>query len=180
MLLPSPYKNKCFLCYVFVYIKVVARWLRAYCPRIPYFVQCKIYKQSPLMKPTLTGWGGLTKRFQPAHQQEEVVKAMLLRSSRTNKFSLCQCQRLDSKRKTLDWSSLLHFSIFPSLVGFRARPTYIVYQYISPFAGSICHIVFSPVCQLLEVRLWRWNMTFLETEMKELRKSTRYNIHNTR
>ena len=60
VLLPSPCKNKCFLCYVFVYIKVIARWLRAYCPRIPYFVQCKIYKQSPSMKPTLTRWEGLS------------------------------------------------------------------------------------------------------------------------
>ena len=49
------------------------------------------------MKPTVM-WSGayLTKRFQSVHQQEEVVGAMLLRSSRTNGSSYILCQGLDS------------------------------------------------------------------------------------
>ena len=48
------------------------------------------------------------------------------------------------------------------------------------FAGAIYHIVFSPICQLLGFCLWRWDMTFLETEVKELGRSTYSNTHNTR
>ena len=44
----------------------------------------------------------LTKRFQPVHQQEELVGAMLLRLSRTNGSPLCLCQRLNSKWKNLN------------------------------------------------------------------------------
>ena len=57
------------------------------------------------------------------------------------------------------------------------------------------HIVFSPVCACWSFHLWRrnmtfldtemkeiWrcNMTFLDTEMKELGRSTQHNTHNAR
>ena len=48
------------------------------------------------------------------------------------------------------------------------------------FASAIHHITFSPVCRLREFCLWRWNTTFLETETKEVGRSTWYNTHNIR
>ena len=62
--------------------------------------------------------GGVSKRFQPLHQQEELVGAMQLRLNRTN-------------RSSLDYSSLRVFSIFSSFIGFGSRSTCILYQYIS-------------------------------------------------
>ena len=42
-------------------------------------------------------------------------------------------------------------------------------QYISSFFRlAVHHIVFSPVCACWSFHLWRRNMTFLDTEMKEL------------
>ena len=64
------------------------------------------------------GGRGVSKRFQPVHQQEELVGAMQLRLNRTN-------------RSSLDYSSLLVFSIFSSFIGFGSRSTCILYQYIS-------------------------------------------------
>ena len=49
-----------------------------------------------------------------------------------------------------------------------------------PFAGEIYHIVFYPICRRLEFRLWGWNMTFLETKIKELGRSALNNTHKTR
>ena len=48
-----------------------------------------ILSPSPSMKLTLTQCEGayLTKRLHPVHQQEQLVEAMLLRSSRTNRSS---------------------------------------------------------------------------------------------
>ena len=47
--------------------------------------------------------------------------------------------------------------------------TYILYQYISSFRRlPIYHILFSPVYTRWSFRLWRWNVTFLDTEIKEL------------
>ena len=40
--------------------------------------------------------------FHPAHQQVELVRAMRLRSTRTNRSASCLCQGLDSKLKNLD------------------------------------------------------------------------------
>ena len=77
------------------------------------------------------------------HQQEELVGAMLLRSTRANRSSLCLCQGLDSKLKNLDESSLLIFSILSSLVGFSSVLTYILYQYISSFCCPSIYISFS-------------------------------------
>ena len=106
------------------------------------------------------------------HQQEELVGAMLLRSTRTNKYSLCLCYGLDSKLKNLHQSSLLIFSIFSSLFGFSSGPTYILYQYMPPFRRpSIYYIVFSPLCGGWSLRLLRWHLTFSDTEMKELGRS---------
>ena len=106
------------------------------------------------------------------HQQEVLVGVMLLLSTRTNRSSLCLCQGLYSRMKNLDKSSLLIFSIFSSLVGFSSGSTYILYQYISSFRWpSIYHIVFSPVCTDWIFRLWKWNMTFSDMEMKELSRS---------
>ena len=39
--------------------------------------------------------------------------------------------------------------------------------------------VFSPARVHWSFRLWRWNMTFSDTEMKELGSGTAYNTHNT-
>ena len=49
----------------------------------------RVYKtMPPSMKTTLRRWGGyVTKTFQPVHQQEELVWAMLLRSIITNRSS---------------------------------------------------------------------------------------------
>ena len=106
------------------------------------------------------------------HQQEELVGVMLLLSTRANRSSLCLYQGLDSRMNNLDKSSLLIFSIFSSLVCFSSGSTYILYQYISSFRWpSIYHIIFSPVCTDWSFRLWRWNMTFSDTEMKELGRS---------
>ena len=97
---------------------------------------------------------------------------MLLRSTRTNKYSLCLCYGLDSKLKNLHQSSLLIFSIFSSLFGFSSGPTYILYQYMPPFRRpSIYYIVFSPLCGGWSLRLLRWHLTFSDTEMKELGRS---------
>ena len=60
------------------------------------------------------------------------------------------------------------------------RGRLISYINISSFAGAIYRIIFSPVCQLLEFRFWRWITTFLEMEIKEFGRSTWYNTHNTR
>ena len=59
--------------------------------------RCKIQQSSPplppLMIPTLTRLRELIllRGFNPVHQQEELVGAMLLRSTRTSRYSLCQC-----------------------------------------------------------------------------------------
>ena len=58
-------------------------------------------------------------------------------------------------------------------------PTYILYQYISSFHGTIYQFVFSLVCAWWSSCLWRWNMTLLDTEMKELNRSTQHNTQNT-
>ena len=42
------------------------------------------------------------------------------------------------------------------------------------------HIVPSPVAVGWSFRLWRWNMTFSDTEMMELGRKHPTNIHNTR
>ena len=44
----------------------------------------------------------LLRGFHPAHQQVELVGAMRLRSTRTNRSAYCLCQGLDSKLKNLD------------------------------------------------------------------------------
>ena len=44
----------------------------------------------------------LLRGFRPAHQQVELVRAMRLRSTRTNRSAYCLCQGLDSKLKNLD------------------------------------------------------------------------------
>ena len=54
----------------------------------------------------------LLRGFRPAHQQVELVRAMRLRSTGTNKSVSCFFQGLDSMLKNLDQSSLLIFSIF--------------------------------------------------------------------
>ena len=40
--------------------------------------------------------------FRPVHQQVELVRAMRLRSTKTNRSAYCLCQGLDSKLKNLD------------------------------------------------------------------------------
>ena len=51
-------------------------------------------------------------------QREQLVGAALLRPIRTNRSCLtCRCQFPDSRKKKLDYSSLLIFSIFSLLVG---------------------------------------------------------------
>ena len=110
-----------------------------------------------------------------------LVGAMLQRSTTTNRSSLYLCQGLDSKLKDLDWSSLLIFSIFSSLVGFSSGTTYILYQYISSFRWPLIYdTVFSAVCASWSFRLWRWKMTFSDTEMKKLGRSPRNNTHSKR
>ena len=98
---------------------------------------------------------------------------MLLRSIRANRSSICYNQGPDSKLKNLDQSSLLIFSIFSLLVEWL---TYILYQYASYFRGAIYQTVFSPLCAHWSFRLWGYleviYMTFLETEMKKLGRST--------
>ena len=111
-------------------------------------------RKYPLGETHLDAVRGLIKLrgFNPVHQQEELVGAMLLRSTRTNRSSLCQCQGLDSKLKNVDYSSLLIFSIFSQLAGLKSAPTYILYQYISSFRWPwIYHIVFSSVCFVFRV-----------------------------
>ena len=93
----------------------------------------------------------LTKGFRPVRQQRELVGATQLRSIRLN----------SSK-----W-------IFASVVDLLSGRL-ISYIKINH------HIVFCPVVGVLEFRLWRWNMTFLEMEMKELGRNTWKNTHNTR
>ena len=44
----------------------------------------------------------LPRGFHPAHQQVELVRAMQLLSTRTNRSAYCLCQGLDSKLKNLD------------------------------------------------------------------------------
>ena len=44
----------------------------------------------------------LLRGFRPAHQQVELVRAMRLRSTRTNRSASCLCQGLDSRLKNLD------------------------------------------------------------------------------
>ena len=48
------------------------------------------------------------------------------------------------------------------------------------FVPWIYHIVSLQFVGGLEFCLWRWHMTFSDTEMKELGKSTQINIPNTR
>ena len=99
---------------------------------------------SPLMKLTLTWWGGyLTKRFRPVRQQGE-LGATQLHSSRT--------------------------SIFSSLAD--SRSIYILSQYVWTFRQCIYHIVLFPVMDGPESRLWRWNMIDSETEIKGLSRGT--------
>ena len=66
----------------------------------------KYTARTPFMKPTLMEWGGLTKRFQPVHQQKELIRAMLLCLSRTNKSFYVLCQGLDSILKLIVTFSL--------------------------------------------------------------------------
>ena len=126
----------------------------------------------PRWNPPWRGEGGyLTKRFRPVCQQGELFGAVQLRSSRTNRSSLCWCQGVNSKWK-IRVASL-------SLVSFRHLSVLIWGRLISYI--SICHLFagcqyimsfsLNFVC-VLEFCLRRWNMTFLETEMKELSRST--------
>ena len=64
---------------------------RMYLTKYFYKYAQKIQKQPPTLNEThldaVRGEGArLTKRFQPAHQQEELVGVMQLRLSRTNRF----------------------------------------------------------------------------------------------
>ena len=72
---------------------------------------------------------------------------------------------------SLSLISFLHLSVLWS----GRLTSYIKIYHL--FVTRIYHINFSPVSEL-EFRLWRWNMTFLDTEMKELGRST--HIHKTR
>ena len=56
--------------------------------------------------------------------------------------------------KNLDKSSLLTFSF--SLRQFVEWPTYVLYQYIWSFCGTIYHTVFFPVCARGGFRPWTW------------------------
>ena len=72
---------------------------------------------------------------------------------------------------SLSLISFLHLSVLWS----GRLTSYIKIYHL--FVTRIYHINFSPVSEL-EFRLWRWNMTFLDTEMKELGRSI--HIHKTR
>ena len=126
----------------------------------------------PRWNPPWRGEGGyLTKRFRPVRQQGEPFGAMQLRSSRTNRSSLCWCQGLNSKWKirvaSLSLVSSRHLSvlIWDRLISYiNICHLFAGCQYIMSFSLNFVFV--------LEFCLRRWNMTFLETEMKELSRST--------
>ena len=93
----------------------------------------KLHEQSPLLKPTLTWWGSLSKRFHPMRQQEELVGATQLHLSRTNGSSYDNAKDLVQSGRIQIRVSLLIFSIFWSLVDSLSGPTDILYQYILSF-----------------------------------------------
>ena len=134
------------------------------------------------MKPTLTWLGGLSNlevSTQCINKKSLSERCCYVRSEQTdllyaNAKGLIQIWRIEIRAASL---SLVSFRP----VGFGSRPTYILYQYISSFRGpSIYHIVFSRVCGGWSFPLWRWNLTFSDTEMKELGTRTQIVIHNTR
>ena len=85
---------------------------------------------------------------------------------------------INSKWKIIVASlSVVSFRYFSVLDGGRLTSNISIYHL---FASQIYHIVFSPVCQLLEFRLWMWNMAFFEMEITELGRSTWNDTHNTR
>lgn len=58
----------------------------------PLTVDCYFINTSK-MKHTLTWWGGfIKKKFRPVNHGEELLEATLLRSSKSNVSSVCQCQ----------------------------------------------------------------------------------------
>ena len=64
----------------------------------------QLQQKAPLDETHLDAVRGLIvlRGFRPAHQQVELVRAMRLRSTRTNRSASCLCQGLDSKLKNLD------------------------------------------------------------------------------
>ena len=125
-----------------------------------------------------TSWGSQeacpTKRFHPVHQQGELVgDATKFEQNKWMSFMFMpRTLPRNSKCKNLDKSNLLILSTFLSLVGLTSLwPMYILYLYISSFCRVQYIILFSlQFVDLLEFRLWRWNMTFLK--MKELDRNT--------
>ena len=67
----------------------------------------------------------LSRGFHPAHQQVELVRAMQLRSKRTNRSAYCLCQGLDSKLKLTEYSQQKiidpNFSRMPKTYTHRQR-----------------------------------------------------------
>ena len=88
-----------------------------------------------------------------------------------NSKNVIQSKRILIWVASLSLVSFLHLSVLWS----GRLTSYIKIYHL--FVTQIYHINFSPVSEL-EFRLWRWNMTFLDTEMKELGRST--HIHKTR
>ena len=86
--------------------------------------------------------------------------------------------------KNLDESSRFICSIFSSLVGLWRADLYPISIYIifSRNAAKMIpdHIVPSPVAVGWSFRLWRWNMTFSDTEMMDFGRKHATNIYNTR
>ena len=128
----------------------------------------------PRWNPPWLGEGAyLTKRFCPVRQQGELLGGTQLRSTRTSKSSLCQCQGLDSNRRieirvsSLSLVSFRHLSVLSSG---RLISSVNIYHL---FKCQIYHIVSLQFVGELEFPLWRWNTTFSDTEMKELGRSTR-------
>ena len=115
----------------------------------------------------------LTRRFQPSASKRRARCSDAASFNKDKQIFFMPMPRTCSlKLKNLDQSSLLIFSIFSLLVGFSLGPTYILYPYISSFRGADYIKSFSLQFKAVwSFRLWRWNMTFSKTEMKELGRS---------
>ena len=62
----------------------------------------------------------------------------------------------------------------------RSRLISYINMYIFLQVANISQCFLSSLTACWSFRFWTWNMTFLDTEMKELGRSTQYNTHNTK
>ena len=128
---------------------------------------------SPSMKPTLTWWGGLSNQeVSPGPSTRRTGRSNATTFDKGKQTFFMLIPRIWFKVEEFRQISLFIFSIFSSLAGFELRPTYILYQYIPSFRVPNIISFFSSLSVSWSFVFGGEIMTFSDTEMKELGRST--------